>query len=89
MVIGCSVPRFVLLRASFFFLVHVVCAFVLSFSSALFHHRAFSATPPAKNQVENIEKVLDGVRPFLSVAGGSITIQSLTGVSSIQARHAT
>eukprot|EP00904_Undaria_pinnatifida_P003461 jgi/Undpi1/13115/HiC_scaffold_8.g02777.m1 len=34
--------------------------------------------------VENIEKVLDGVRPFLSVAGGSISIQSLTGVSSIQ-----
>ncbi|CAN0276094.1 unnamed protein product [Pylaiella littoralis] len=34
--------------------------------------------------VENIEKVLDGVRPFLSVAGGSIKIQSLTGVSSIQ-----
>lgn len=41
-----------------------------------------------KKQVENIEKVLDGVRPFLSVAGGSISIQSLTGVSSIQARHA-
>ncbi|CAM9174830.1 unnamed protein product, partial [Ectocarpus sp. 12 AP-2014] len=34
--------------------------------------------------VENVEKVLDGVRPFLSVAGGSINIQSLTGVSSIQ-----
>eukprot|EP00752_Nemacystus_decipiens_P006700 g6023.t1 len=34
--------------------------------------------------VENVEKVLDGVRPFLSVAGGSIKIQSLTGVSSIQ-----
>lgn len=31
-----------------------------------------------------MEKVLDGVRPFLSVAGGSIKIQSLTGVSSIQ-----
>lgn len=35
-------------------------------------------------KVENIEKVLDGVRPFLSVAGGSIAIHSLTGVSSIQ-----
>lgn len=34
--------------------------------------------------VGNIEKILDGVRPFLSVAGGSIAIQSLTGVSSIQ-----
>ena len=33
-----------------------------------------------------MEKVLDGVRPFLSVAGGSIKIQSLTGVSSIQVR---
>lgn len=31
-----------------------------------------------------MEKVLDGVRPFLSVAGGSINIQSLTGISSIQ-----
>ncbi|CAN0462454.1 unnamed protein product [Ascophyllum nodosum] len=34
--------------------------------------------------VENVEKILDGVRPFLSVAGGSISIQSLTGISSIQ-----
>jgi Fe-S cluster biogenesis protein NfuA len=28
---------------------------------------------------ENIEVVLDGVRPFLSVAGGTISLESLTG----------
>lgn len=33
---------------------------------------------------ENIETVLDGVRPFLSVAGGKISIQSLTGVGGLQ-----
>lgn len=43
-----------------------------------------SCTCATTGQVENIEKVLDGVRPFLSVAGGSIKIHSLTGVSSIQ-----
>lgn len=53
---------------------------------------SFASPSPTKHktcvynrmQVENVEKVLDGVRPFLSVAGGSINIQSLTGVSSIQ-----
>ena len=33
---------------------------------------------------ENIETVLDGVRPFLSVAGGKISIQSLSGVGGLQ-----
>lgn len=46
-----------------------------------------SCTSTTLWQVENIEKVLDGVRPFLSVAGGSIKIHSLTGVSSIQVRN--
>lgn len=33
---------------------------------------------------ENIETVLDTVRPFLSVAGGKISIVSLTGVGGLQ-----
>lgn len=33
---------------------------------------------------EQVDVVLDGVRPFLSVAGGSITCQSITGESSVQ-----
>lgn len=33
---------------------------------------------------ENIETVLDGVRPFLSVAGGSISIAGLSGVGGLQ-----
>lgn len=33
---------------------------------------------------EGIESVLDGVRPFLSVAGGKISIVSVTGVGSLQ-----
>jgi len=33
---------------------------------------------------ENIESVLDGVRPFLSVAGGKISIDSITGVGGLQ-----
>ncbi|CAM9703085.1 unnamed protein product [Chrysoparadoxa australica] len=33
---------------------------------------------------EEIEKVLDGVRPFLSVAGGSISLESLDGVGGLQ-----
>eukprot|EP01038_Epipyxis_sp_PR26KG_P011630 gene11630-15577_t len=33
---------------------------------------------------ENVETVLDGVRPFLSVAGGKISIVSITGVSGLQ-----
>eukprot|EP00607_Mallomonas_marina_P003719 CAMPEP_0182427702 /NCGR_PEP_ID=MMETSP1167-20130531/18997_1 /TAXON_ID=2988 /ORGANISM="Mallomonas Sp, Strain CCMP3275" /LENGTH=164 /DNA_ID=CAMNT_0024610131 /DNA_START=277 /DNA_END=771 /DNA_ORIENTATION=+ len=32
----------------------------------------------------NIETVLDGVRPFLSVAGGKISIQSITGAGGLQ-----
>ena len=32
----------------------------------------------------NIETVLDGVRPFLSVAGGKISIGSITGVGGLQ-----
>ncbi|CAM9893566.1 unnamed protein product [Choristocarpus tenellus] len=38
---------------------------------------------PNLNEAE-IEKVLDGVRPFLSVAGGEISIDSLTGVGGLQ-----
>jgi len=33
---------------------------------------------------ENIETVLDGVRPFLSVAGGKISIAAITGVGGLQ-----
>ena len=33
---------------------------------------------------EEIEKVLDGVRPFLAVAGGEITIESITGIGGLQ-----
>ena len=33
---------------------------------------------------EAIDAVLDGVRPFLSVAGGKISIDSITGVDSLQ-----
>ena len=33
---------------------------------------------------ENIETVLDGVRPFLSVAGGKISVQSISGVGGLQ-----
>ena len=33
---------------------------------------------------EEIEKVLDGVRPFLAVAGGEISIESITGVGGLQ-----
>ncbi len=33
---------------------------------------------------EGVETVLDGVRPFLSVAGGKISIQTLSGVGSLQ-----
>jgi Fe-S cluster biogenesis protein NfuA len=33
---------------------------------------------------EEIEKVLDGVRPFLSVAGGKISVESITGVGGLQ-----
>ena len=39
---------------------------------------------PELNQ-ENVEKVLDGVRPFLSVAGGKISVASITGVGGLQA----
>ena len=39
---------------------------------------------PEVNQ-ENVEKVLDGVRPFLSVAGGKISVVSITGVGGLQA----
>ena len=31
-----------------------------------------------------VDTVLDGIRPFLSVAGGNIKVASLTGVTSIQ-----
>ena len=34
---------------------------------------------------ENVEKVLDGVRPFLSVAGGRISLLEITGVGGLQA----
>lgn len=33
---------------------------------------------------EEIEKVLDGVRPFLAVAGGEISIESITDVGGLQ-----
>ena len=33
---------------------------------------------------EEVEKVLDGVRPFLSVAGGKISIDKITGVGGLQ-----
>jgi lysyl-tRNA synthetase class 2 len=33
---------------------------------------------------ENLETVLDGVRPFLSVAGGKLNVESITGVGSLQ-----
>lgn len=32
----------------------------------------------------NLETVLDGVRPFLKVAGGKISVESLSGVGSMQ-----
>ena len=32
----------------------------------------------------NIETVLDGVRPFLAVAGGKISIEGITGVGGLQ-----
>eukprot|EP01041_Mallomonas_annulata_P007930 gene7930-16236_t len=38
---------------------------------------------PEINNV-NIETVLDGVRPFLSVAGGKISIDSISGVGGLQ-----
>lgn len=34
--------------------------------------------------LSNVEGVLDGVRPFLSVAGGKISVVSLTGVGGLQ-----
>lgn len=34
--------------------------------------------------MEEIEKVLDGVRPFLSVAGGAISVAALEGVGGMQ-----
>lgn len=33
---------------------------------------------------EEIEKVLDGVRPFLTVAGGKISVDKITGVGGLQ-----
>lgn len=33
---------------------------------------------------ETIETVLDGVRPFLAVAGGKISVQSISGVGGLQ-----
>ena len=33
---------------------------------------------------ENIETVLDGVRPFLQVAGGNIIVKSISGVGGLQ-----
>lgn len=33
---------------------------------------------------ENIETVLDGVRPFLAVAGGKISVEALSGVGGLQ-----
>ena len=33
---------------------------------------------------ENIETVLDGVRPFLQVAGGNIVVKSISGVGGLQ-----
>eukprot|EP00611_Tribonema_gayanum_P029078 TRINITY_DN7680_c0_g2_i3.p1 TRINITY_DN7680_c0_g2~~TRINITY_DN7680_c0_g2_i3.p1 ORF type:complete len:251 (+),score=87.24 TRINITY_DN7680_c0_g2_i3:153-905(+) len=37
---------------------------------------------------EEIEKVLDGVRPFLAVAGGAISVAALEGVGGMQPRIA-
>ena len=49
------------------------------------HCTVIQAIPdaPALNN-ENVETVLDGVRPFLSVAGGKISIQSISGVGGLQ-----
>lgn len=33
---------------------------------------------------ENLEEVLDGVRPFLAVAGGKITVNNVAGVGGLQ-----
>ena len=35
---------------------------------------------------EEVDTVLEGIRPFLAVAGGSIQVASITGVASIQPR---
>jgi len=40
------------------------------------------SAPPL--DLEGIELVLDGVRPFLNVAGGTIDVVSLSGQSSLQ-----
>ncbi|KAJ1435110.1 NifU-like domain-containing protein [Ochromonadaceae sp. CCMP2298] len=37
---------------------------------------------------EGVETVLDGVRPFLAVAGGKISVQSISGVGGLQPRVA-
>lgn len=34
--------------------------------------------------VEGVEKILDGVRPFLAIAGGKIVVVSLAGVGGLQ-----
>jgi lysyl-tRNA synthetase class 2 len=33
---------------------------------------------------EGVETILDSVRPFLAVAGGKITIESITGIGGLQ-----
>lgn len=40
------------------------------------------SAPPVTQ--EGVEQVLDGVRPFLSVAGGKINVVSITGVGGLQ-----
>ena len=40
------------------------------------------SAPPITH--EGVEQVLDGVRPFLSVAGGKISIVSITGIGGLQ-----
>ena len=44
--------------------------------------QAMPDTPPLEEAA--IDGVLEGIRPFLTVAGGTIEIASLTGVDSIQ-----
>jgi len=43
------------------------------------------AIPDAPSiSTESVETVLDGVRPFLAVAGGKISVQGITGVGGLQ-----
>lgn len=45
-----------------------------------------STNPPLERPLKHTTQVLEGVRPFLMVAGGSIEVREISGVGGLQPR---